>query len=78
MEEESGDLCTVCSKPVRGSFMVIEGEWGDEFTISISSTPDRDFNVCDGCNDTVHFKCSKHPATGYCDGCFEKYDLEDG
>jgi hypothetical protein len=40
-------------------------------------TPDRDLNVCDACNDMVHFKCSAHPATGYCDRCFEKYDLED-
>jgi hypothetical protein len=76
-DQESGDLCSVCSKPVTGGFDVIEGKQGDGFTVAIVPTPDRDFNVCDACNDMVHFKCSAHPATGYCDRCFEKYDLED-
>jgi hypothetical protein len=76
-DQESGDLCSVCSKPVKGGFDVTEGTRGEEFTIEIVGTPDRDFNVCDACNDIVHFKCSKHPETGYCDRCFEKYDLEE-
>jgi len=36
----------------------------------------RNFNDCDGCNATA-LALSKHPRSGYCDDCFEKYDLED-
>ncbi len=52
-------------------------ERGRGFAIAIVATPDRDFIVCDACNVVVHFKCSRHPKTGYCDRCFDKYDLED-
>jgi hypothetical protein len=76
-DQESGDVCSVCKKSVKGGFGVIEEDAGDGFTIEISATPDRDFNVCDACNDVVHFACSRHPETGYCDRCFEKYNLED-
>ena len=76
-DQESGDVCSGCKKPVKGGFDVVEGEGDEGFTIAIVATPDRDFNVCDGCNEVVHFACSHHPATGYCDRCFEKYDLED-
>jgi len=61
---------------VTGGFDVIESDRGDEFIIAIVPTPDRDFNVCDGCNEIVHFKCSLHPETGYCDRCFLRYRPE--
>jgi hypothetical protein len=75
-DQESGEVCSVCKKPVRGGFDVIEGDSHRGFTVAIMGTADRDHNVCDACDETVHFKCSKHPETGYCDRCFEKYDLE--
>jgi hypothetical protein len=64
---------------VVGGFTIrdSEPEDGGPFIIAIASTADRDFNVCDACNDVVHFGCSKHPKSGYCDRCFEKYDLQD-
>jgi hypothetical protein len=76
-DQESGDVCSVCKKPVKGGFDVVEGEGDEGFTIAIVATPDRDFNVCDACNVVVHFKCSQHPETGYCDGCFARYNPED-
>jgi len=71
----SGDVCSVCGKEVRGDFTVQESEAknADSFAIVIAGTPDRDFNDCDGCNTRVHWRCSKHPESGYCDRCFEKY-----
>jgi hypothetical protein len=79
MEDSSNEVCSVCSKPVAGGFTVQESESrdGEQFIIEIADTPDRDFNDCDACNTRVHFRCSKHPKTGYCDRCFEKYGLED-
>ena len=65
--------------PVKGGFNVLGMEAGDGegATIAVVGTRDRDFNDCDACNARVHFRCSRHPASGYCDRCFEKYDLED-
>jgi hypothetical protein len=79
MEDNSNGVCSVCEKPVRGSFTVQESESkdGEPFIIEVAGTPDRDFNVCDACNDLVHYRCSKHPETGYCDRCFEKYGHQD-
>ncbi len=79
MQHPSDEVCSVCSKPVQGGFTVQESESNDSegFTIEIEGTPDRDFNDCDGCNTRVHFRCSKHPKTGYCDRCFEKFGLEE-
>ena len=61
------------------SFTVQESESsdGEQFIIEVAGTPDRDFNVCDACNTLVHYRCSTHPKTGYCDSCFEKYGLEE-
>ena len=77
--EISGDVCSVCGKEVKGGFTVQESEAkdGGGFAIVVAGTSDRDFNDCDGCNARVHWRCSKHPKSGYCDDCFEKYDLED-
>jgi len=79
MEEPSNEVCSVCREPVAGGFTVQGSEASDgrQFTIEIAGTPDRDFNDCDACNTRVHYRCSKHPKTGYCDRCFEKYGLED-
>ena len=79
MQDTSEGNCSVCGKPVVGGFTFQESEAkdGEPFTIEIAGTPDRDFNVCDACNDLVHYRCSKHPKTGYCDRCFLKYGLED-
>ena len=79
MQETTNEVCSVCNKPTIGGFTVQESESkdGDKFVIAIAGTPDRDFNDCDACNARVHYRCSKHPSTGYCDRCFEKYDLQD-
>ena len=79
MQDDTNEICSVCGKPTGGSLRVLEtgSKDGDEAIIVVVGTTDRDFNVCDACNDVVHFRCSKHPNTGYCDRCFEKYDLQD-
>jgi len=75
----SNEVWSVCGREVNGDFTVTskEVEVGGAFIISIISSPDRDFNDCDACNSRVHWRCSRHPDSGYCDFCFEKYGLED-
>lgn len=71
--EETGDRCIVCGKGTKGGFEVSDRVRKDgTFMVIIDTTPDRDFNVCDLCNDVVHFHCSSHPGTGYCDKCLDK------
>jgi hypothetical protein len=79
MQDTSGEVCSICSEPVTGGFTVREPEPedGGRFVIAVTGTRDRDFNDCDACNARVHFRCSRHPETGYCDRCFEKYGLRD-
>ena len=72
-------ICVVCKEPCRGGFDVWSKERKDgTFLIAVDSTPDRDFNVCDSCNDAVHFRCSKDPDTGYCDKCLGRINQESG
>jgi hypothetical protein len=68
-------VCIVCKQPVRGGFEV-EGRKSPDgpSMIVVKSTPDRDFNVCDLCNRTVHFHCSGYPDSGYCDDCYAKVE----
>jgi hypothetical protein len=79
MQDPSRDVCSICSEPVVGGYTVRASEAADAgpFAIEIVGTPDRDFNDCDVCNTRVHFRCSKHPETGYCDPCFLKYGSRD-
>jgi hypothetical protein len=66
------DICTKCGLPVQGGFQVREHTLPDGTPeIVIEGTPDRDFNVCDDCNISVHFACSLWPESGLCDDCFK-------
>lgn len=72
-------ICVVCGEECTGGFDVWSKERKDgTFMIAVDSTPDRDFNVCDMCNDTVHFRCSKDPDSGLCDKCLAKVHSESG
>jgi hypothetical protein len=72
-------ICVVCGEGCTSGFDVWSKERKDgTFLIAVDSTPDRDFNVCDLCNDTVHFRCSKAPETGLCDKCLAKVEKGSG
>ncbi len=76
---ESGYICVVCGEACSGDFEVWSKERKDgTFVIAVDTTPDRNFNVCDLCNDTVHFRCSTDPDTGLCDKCLSKVSKESG
>ena len=75
--ETTAEICTVCGKPTRGGFETHTSTRKDGTpVIAVDGTPDRNFNVCDLCNDVVHFRCSQWPESGYCDKCCEK--MSDG
>jgi len=63
--------CAACGQLVNGSVEVYEQRLRDGTpVIVLGLTPDRDHNVCDLCNRVVHFRCSQHPDTGFCDDCY--------
>jgi hypothetical protein len=63
-------ICSVCREPVTGSFEVHEYRRKGVPQIVIESTSDRNFNVCDSCNDVICYRCSEHPDSGYCNHCY--------
>lgn len=69
-ESEVHEICTVCHNEVRGGFEVREGMIEDGTpVIAIEGTLDRNFNVCDACNDVICFHCSTEPESGLCNRC---------
>jgi hypothetical protein len=69
------EYCTVCSREVHGGFEVSSQEStgpDQPFMVIIEGTLDRDFNVCDLCNDTICFDCSIDKDSGYCNDCYAK------
>lgn len=69
------DICIVCQQECRGGFEVYDRTRKDgTFEVVIDSTHDRDYNVCDLCNASVHFRCSCRPETGYCDACLDRLE----
>ena len=68
--QQSSGICSVCKEEVRGGFDVYSREREDAFEIVIDSTPDRNFNVCDWCNDITCFRCSEDRDSGLCNPCY--------
>ncbi|HZS04808.1 MAG TPA: hypothetical protein VFD58_08230 [Blastocatellia bacterium] len=68
--------CHVCFREVSGditvSSLMLPGEME---IIRLAGTPDRDWISCDSCGTVVCLSCCRHPETGFCDGCSEKYNL---
>jgi len=70
--ETTVEICTVCRKTTRGGFQLqTSTDKSGMPVIAVIPTPDRDFNVCDFCNEVVHFRCSERPDSGCCNACFE-------
>jgi hypothetical protein len=70
------DICSVCNKEVQGGFEVYERTLKNGTPmVVIDGTPDRNFNVCDLCNETVCFECSEEPESGYCNRCLHKVSV---
>ena len=66
--------CVACDKKVCGGFEVTKYEKrpGGLLMITAVATKDLDHVVCARCYRSVHFRCSKHPDSGFCDGCYDK------
>lgn len=67
-----GEICVACKRECTGGFLTYQTERNGVPTIVIDSTPDRNFNVCDLCNDVMCFACSIDRDSGYCNTCYEK------
>jgi hypothetical protein len=76
--EVTGEQCSQCGKVVRGNFTVSDDKMGGNgMMIVIDSTPDRNYNICDGCNILICYECSIAPETGFCNECYKAYQ-DDG
>ena len=71
------ETCSVCRTQCRGGFDVYERVKNGVPTIVVDSTPDRNFNVCDLCNVSICFDCSKEPDSGYCNQCLARVRSDD-
>lgn len=70
--------CQLCGREVTGRIDVCESTLSDDTpVISMDSTPDRDWIICDSCNTFVCHNCCRYPLSGYCDTCIDKYNLTD-
>ena len=68
------EICVACNEPTRGSVESREHVAKDGRTALIYDlSPDRDYFICDTCYKVVHFRCSMHPESGYCDKCLELF-----
>ncbi len=67
-------ICFVCDKRNHGGFEVAKYEKraGGVLMITARATNDLDHIVCARCYRGVHFRCSKHPDSGFCDDCYDK------
>ena len=72
--------CAHCGQEVHGELEVLDLTPSDPaapFMITIASTPDRDWILCDICNAMRCHACCTYPQSGYCDACITKYQLYD-
>ena len=72
-KKHMAEICSVCKKECRGGFEVYERTRKDGTAmVVIDTTPDRNYNVCDYCNEIVCFMCSEEPESGLCNKCLRR------
>ena len=68
--------CAICGREVTGHLRVSDlTEAPDLSVICLAAEVPRDWIACDACQTVVCHHCCRHPESGYCDRCIEKYDL---
>ena len=67
--------CPKCSKELTGAIETSAAVVGGIQMVVMRETPDRNWIICDGCNQTVCKSCCVMPDSGYCDRCFLEYKI---
>lgn len=62
--------CPKCNKQLVGVIEVSSSLVGGVSVVVMEETRDRNWIVCDFCNQTVCKSCCVMPDSGYCDACF--------
>jgi hypothetical protein len=70
MHEKTIEHCPKCSKQLVGAIEVNSAVIGGISMIVMEETPDRNWILCDFCNQTICKNCCVMPDSGYCDKCF--------
>ncbi len=67
--------CPQCSKKLIGVIEVSSAIVGGIKLVVMKETPDRNWILCDSCNQTICKSCCVVPDSGYCDKCFSKLKI---
>lgn len=68
--------CEVCFREVCEEVEVDQTTATCVVLVRVMAPPDRDWILCDACNKLVCNSCCRHPESGYCDSCYDRYGLE--
>jgi hypothetical protein len=68
----NADACAVCNGPVKGGFETLSYLRLGIPVTEVTSTPDRNFNLCSLCGTTICWACSQHPDSGCCNECYRQ------
>jgi hypothetical protein len=74
MNESNGqkpiENCPKCQRKLIGAIEVSSSIVDGISVVIMEETADRNWILCDFCNQTVCKSCCLMPASGYCDECF--------
>jgi hypothetical protein len=69
------ETCPKCQKELVGAIEVSSGNVGGIGVVVMQETSDRNWILCDSCNQTICKSCCIMPDSGYCDNCFFKLKI---
>ncbi len=70
------DNCPVCNCLLTGAIETSSAEVGGIQFVVMEETSDRNWIICDFCNEVVCKNCCVKPDSGYCDRCFFRFKIE--
>lgn len=70
ISEKSVEHCPKCQKKLVGAIEVNSTVIGGIAMVVMEETTDRNWILCDFCNQTICKSCCVIPDSGYCDACF--------
>lgn len=73
--EKPFENCPNCHKQLMGTIEVSSSMVGGIRMVVMEETSDRNWIVCDFCNQTICKSCCVMPDSGYCNSCFIEYKI---
>ena len=76
ISEKPLENCPKCHKQLTGTIEVSSAIVGGISMVVMEETPDRNWILCDFCNQTICKSCCVMPDSGYCNSCFIECKIE--